>query len=212
MRIFEERTYMNLKTIYFDLLATIGFRQNDIEKHWMILEKAYSQKNRYYHNLSHLENMMLSFKKYQSEIQMQNEVCYAIFYHDIVYNAKKTDNELKSAEFALSIIPKEVTINRTLVFDMIVATKQHEHNENEDTNWLIDFDLEILAKDWDNYEAYYKQIRKEYRIYPDFLYKPGRKKALQHFLENATIYQTETYQNLYEAKARENIQKEIAQL
>ena len=144
MRIFEERTYMNLKTIYFDLLAAIGFRQNDIEKHWIILEKAYPQKNRYYHNLSHLENMMLSFTKYQSEIQMKNEVRYAIFYHDIVYNAKKTDNELKSAEFALSIIPKEATINRTLVFDMIVATKQHEYNVNEDTNWLIDFDLEIL--------------------------------------------------------------------
>ncbi|CAM4111564.1 MULTISPECIES: hypothetical protein [Flavobacterium] len=212
MRIFEERTYMNLKTVYFDLLSAIGFHQNDIEKHWIILEKAYSQKKRYYHNLTHLENMMLSFNKYQSEIQMKNEVCYAIFYHDIVYNAKKTDNELKSAEFALSILPKEVTINRTLVFDMIVATKQHQQNENKDTNWLIDFDLEILAKDWDNYKAYYEQIRKEYKIYPDFLYKPGRKKALQHFLESTNLFQTETYRTLYETKARENIRKEIAQL
>jgi predicted metal-dependent HD superfamily phosphohydrolase len=212
MRIFEERTYMNLKTVYFDLLSAIGFHQNDIEKHWIILEKAYSQKNRYYHNLMHLENMMLSFNKYQSEIQMKNEVRYAIFYHDIVYNAKKTDNELKSAEFALNILPKEVTINRTLVFDMIVATKQHQQNENKDTNWLIDFDLEILAKDWDNYKAYYEQIRKEYKIYPDFLYKPGRKKALQHFLESTNLFQTETYRTLYETKARENIRKEIAQL
>ncbi len=203
---------MNLKTVYFDLLSAIGFHQNDIEKHWIILEKAYSQKKRYYHNLTHLENMMLSFNKYQSEIQMKNEVCYAIFYHDIVYNAKKTDNELKSAEFALSILPKEVTINRTLVFDMIVATKQHQQNENKDTNWLIDFDLEILAKDWDNYKAYYEQIRKEYKIYPDFLYKPGRKKALQHFLESTNLFQTETYRTLYETKARENIRKEIAQL
>ena len=203
---------MNLKEIYFKLLLQIGFHQNDIQVHWLTLQKTYSQKNRYYHNLMHLENMILSFNKYHSEIQSPNETLYAIFYHDIVYNAKKTDNELKSAEFALSILPKEITINRTLVFNMIVATKQHEHNKNEDTNWLIDFDLEILAKDWEDYQNYYEQIRKEYKIYPDFLYKPGRKKALQHFLESTNLFQTETYRMLYETKARENIQKEIVQL
>jgi predicted metal-dependent HD superfamily phosphohydrolase len=59
---------------------------------------------------------------------------------------------------------------------------------------------------------YFEQIRKEYRIYPDFLYKPGRAKALEHFLENKFIFQTEEFRKLYEEKARRNIEKEISLL
>ena len=95
---------------------------------------------------------------------------------------------------------------------MICATQLHQHNENEDTNWLIDFDLKILSKDWEDYKIYCNQIRKEYKIYPNIVYKPGRKKALLHFLENSSIYQTEEFKTKYEVIARENIQKEISTL
>lgn len=96
-----------------------------------------------------------------------------------------------------------------MVFDAICATQQHQHNAIEDINWLIDFDLKILARDWEGYQIYFEQIRKEYRIYPDLLYKPGRAKALKHFLENESIFQTDEFRNLYGEKARMNIQKEI---
>jgi len=74
---------------------------------------------------------------------------------------------------------------------------------------IIDFDLKILARDWNEYQIYFEQIRKEYSTYPDFLYKPGRAKALKHFLENEFIFQTEEFRGLYEEKARINIEKEI---
>ncbi|MFC4740097.1 hypothetical protein ACFO3U_08825 [Flavobacterium ponti] len=41
------------------------------------------------------------------------------------------------------------------------------------------------------------------------LYNPGRKKALEHFLANEFIYQTEAFRKQYETQARTNIQKEI---
>jgi predicted metal-dependent HD superfamily phosphohydrolase len=72
--------------------------------------------------------------------------------------------------------------------------------------------LKVLARDWNEYQMYFEQIRKEYRIYPDFLYKPGRAKALEHFLENKFIFQTEEFRKLYEEKARRNIEKEISLL
>ena len=83
---------------------------------------------------------------------------------------------------------------------MILATKDHQCNNVEDEKWLIDFDLKILSKDWDAYQVYFEQIRKEYSIYPDFLYKPGRKKALEHFIKNDFIFQTEEFRALYENK------------
>ncbi|WJS94361.1 hypothetical protein NYQ10_19955 [Flavobacterium johnsoniae] len=200
---------MNLKEIYSELLSNIGFSANEIQQNWNDLEKSYSAKSRHYHNLTHLKEMIVSFEIYRDQLQKPNEILFSIFYHDFIYSASKKDNELKSAEYALAILTKNHTLNKQLVFDIICATQQHQHNSIEDINWLIDFDLKILAKDWNDYKIYFEQIRKEYRIYPDFLYKPGRAKALKHFLENEFIFQTDEFRGLYEEKARANIEKEI---
>lgn len=200
---------MNLKEKFSELLANTGFGQSEIEQNWLDLEKAYSNKSRHYHNLTHINDMVECFEIYVDQLQFPNEVLFSIFYHDYVYKSSKKDNELKSAEFALAILSENTMLNKQLIFDAICATQQHQHNEIEDINWLIDFDLKILARGWKDYKIYFKQIRKEYRIYPDFLYKPGRAKALKHFLENEFIFQTAEFRNLYDEKARENIEKEI---
>jgi predicted metal-dependent HD superfamily phosphohydrolase len=211
---------MNLEKIYSELLLNMGFQANHIQKNWLDLEKAYSKKSRHYHNLTHISAMIESFETYRDKLQRPDEVLYSIFYHDYIYKSSKKDNELKSAEYALSIFvdvkPDRflkpvgfVEFDKQLVFDAICATQQHQHNIIEDINWLIDFDLKILARDWEDYKIYFEQIRKEYSIYPDLLYKPGRAKALKHFLENEFIFQTEEFRGLYEEKARINIEQEI---
>ncbi|RXM43623.1 hypothetical protein [Flavobacterium sp. YO64] len=203
---------MNLEKIYSELLSNIGFSANEIQKNWLDLEKAYSKKSRHYHNLTHLKEMIASFETYRDKLQNPNEILFSIFYHDFIYSASKKDNELKSAEYGLAVLSENSYLNKQLVFDAICATQQHQQNAIEDINWLIDFDLKILTKDWDDYKIYFEQIRKEYRIYPNFLYKPGRAKALKHFLENEFIFQTAEFRSLYEEKARTNIEKEISLL
>ncbi|WP_291285979.1 hypothetical protein [Flavobacterium sp.] len=201
---------MNLEKIYSELLLNIGFPLNEIQQNWFNLEKAYSGKSRHYHNLTHLNDMIVSFERYAVQIQNPNEILFSIFYHDYIYKSSKKDNELKSAEYSLSILPENTSLDKKFIFDAICATQLHVHNTIEDINWLIDFDLKILARDWEAYQIYYEQIRKEYRIYPDFLYKPGRAKALKHFLENEFIFQTNEFRNLYEERARSNIEREIS--
>ncbi|WP_309609176.1 hypothetical protein [Flavobacterium sp.] len=200
---------MHLQYKYTELLLSIGFEENTIMKHWLDLEKAYSSKSRHYHNLNHLNEMMACYDLYEPNLKYPNEVLYAIFYHDIIYKVTRKDNEVKSANYAVAILPDNARLNKDLVYNMICATQLHQHNENEDTNWLIDFDLKILSKDWDDYKIYFEQIRKEYKIYPNFLYNSGRKKALKHFLENEFIFQTQEFRGKYELKARENIKHEI---
>jgi predicted metal-dependent HD superfamily phosphohydrolase len=203
---------MNLQERHTELLITIGINPNETNSFWYDLEKAYSGKSRHYHNLNHLQEMIELFDIYRSSLKNPNEVLYSIFYHDYIYKATRKDNELKSAELALAILPDSILLNKSFVFDAICATQLHQHNEIEDINWLIDFDLKILSKDWEAYQTYCSQIRKEYKIYPNFLYKPGRKKALEHFLEQEFIYKTETFRNLFDEKAKANIKREIALL
>jgi predicted metal-dependent HD superfamily phosphohydrolase len=83
---------------------------------------------------------------------------------------------------------------------------------DNDTNLFTDADLSILGKSWDAYSQYYQQVRKEYGFYPDLLYKPGRKKVLQHFLSMNSIYKTPFFKEKYEHSAIENLKHELTKL
>ncbi|WP_333851959.1 HD domain-containing protein [Epilithonimonas sp.] len=200
-----------LNSIFSDLISKHS--DNEILKtdYWKEIEKAYSQKSRKYHNLTHLENMILEMEEVKDEILDYDSILFSIFYHDIIYKATSKDNEEKSAELAKTRLEKlDITKDKIIrICNQILATKSHKKSEDSDTNFLIDADLAILGQDWTIYENYTQQIRKEYSIYPDFMYKPGRKKVLIHFLEFDEIFKTDYFKAKYEEKARENIQKEL---
>ncbi|MNE99513.1 hypothetical protein D3C80_1982060 [compost metagenome] len=78
-----------------------------------------------------------------------------------------------------------------------------------DTNYFTDADLSILGQDWERYIQYAKDIRKEYTIYPDEQYYPGRTRVIQHFLDMPRLFKTEYFYLQFEEKARENLAKEL---
>ena len=205
---------MNLNSIFSNLISKFSNDEKLKHDYWQEIEKSYSQKSRKYHNLAHLENMILELENVKDEISDFDTLLFSVFYHDIVYKATSKDNEEKSAEIAKKRLEKINISNERIIkiYNQILATKSHKKSDDSDTNFLLDADLAILGKDWNVYENYVRQIREEYSIYPDFLYKPGRKKVLTHFLEFEEIFKTEYFQEKYEKMARENIQREISML
>jgi predicted metal-dependent HD superfamily phosphohydrolase len=59
----------------------------------------------------------------------------------------------------------------------------------------------MASQDWDIYCTYANNIRKEYSMYPEFLYKPGCKKLLHHFLNRDRIIKTGFFFNKFENKS-----------
>ena len=94
----------------------------------------------------------------------------------------------------------------------IKATSSHETSDDSDINYLLDFDLSILGAPAKTYQEYTIQIRKEYSIYPNFLYRKGRKKVVRHFLGMPQIFKTSEFISEYEPQARENLKRELEQL
>ena len=82
--------------------------------------------------------------------------------------------------------------------NQILATKSHIKSTDRDTNYLTDADLSVLGQNWQTYSLYYKNVRKEYSIYPDFVYNPGRKKVLNHFLSMDKIFKTDFFYKKFE--------------
>ncbi|MBW3522810.1 hypothetical protein [Chryseobacterium sp. NKUCC03_KSP] len=194
----------------------LNFSENKIlvEKFWTEIENNYSTKSRYYHNLPHLENMFEEIDAVRDQIEKFENISFSIFYHDMIYDASSKLNEEKSADVAKERLESLGVNNDKIqnIYEQILATRSHKRSENEDTNFLLDADLSILGKSDEAYLEYTKQIRKEYSIYPDLLYKPGRKKVLKHFLELENIFKTEYFRGKYEIQARENIKSELKNL
>lgn len=180
---------------------------------WDEIEKHYSKPKRHYHTLAHLNSILEELQAYKANFSSWDTVVFAIAYHDIIYNVLKSDNEERSAQLAterlttISFPPDEIQ----MCSKMIVATKKHEPHDFQ-TNLFTDADLSILGAEAEVYAAYSKQIRREYSLYPDFAYNPGRRKVLQHFLEMENIYKTKEFSDRYETKARINLQAELNSL
>jgi len=177
---------------------------------WNEIEKNYSRSGRHYHNITHLDFMLAELRIYRDQFDNWDTIIFALAYHDFIYDSLKSNNEEKSAEAAVQRLT-QISFPEKLIAScqkLILATKKHEPGELE-TNLFTDADLSILGSDPETYSAYTQQIRREYSIYPDLIYIPGRKKVLTHFLEMDNIYKTKEFSERYELKARANLRTEI---
>jgi predicted metal-dependent HD superfamily phosphohydrolase len=181
---------------------------------WNEIEKAYSNKKRHYHNLSHLQNLLAQLEAVQQDIKNWDAVLFALFYHDAVYNVLKKDNEEKSALLAVKRLAtigcSELTTQTCS--RIILATKRHDTDANQDINYFTDADLSILGAAWSDYQVYAQNVRKEYALYPDIIYNPGRRKVLEHFLSMKQIFKTAFFFDRFELQANINLKKEIESL
>jgi predicted metal-dependent HD superfamily phosphohydrolase len=205
---------MDLKERFQHICFQYSQDQNLIDNLWSEIEKKYTEKERYYHNLEHLESMFSELDSVKDKISNFNNISFSVFYHDVIYDASSRINEEKSANFAKLNLQKLNLDSDSLekISEQIIATKAHQQSIDHDTNYFLDADLSILGKDLETYIDYTKKIRKEYSIYPDLLYKPGRKNVLKHFLALENIFKTENFREKYEVRARENIRFEIDRL
>lgn len=206
--------HVHLKTIWIELCKRYTNNESLIDELWNEIDSAYSNKKRKYHNLTHLQYMIEMILPLKNEIRNWDILLFSIFYHDIIYRATKSDNEIKSAQFAekrlikLGLEPPLIDLCK----NQIIATKSHNSIGDPDTDILLDADLAILGDSSLKYESYTRQIRAEYSIFPDFMYNSGRKKVLNHFLAMNRIFKTKHFYDNLEKQADQNIRNELQTL
>src|SRR5262245_15033616 len=189
--------------------------QSLIESLFNSIVEYYSAKDRAYHNLSHIQALLILGETLLDKIKNPEAVYFAIWFHDVIYDTKRSDNEEKSAEFAVKALAGIGVQEQTIVEarEMILATKDHRCAYlSLDMKAFLDRDTSILGAPEEIYREYSMAIRKEYSWVPDILYRKGRMKVLNDFLEREHIYHTEEIRAEYELQARNNIAVEIKAL
>ncbi|KAA2243226.1 hypothetical protein F0L74_11975 [Chitinophaga agrisoli] len=204
-------TFDTLKASWIKLATPYCTNEALIQQEFDQLVKAYGSTNRHYHNLRHIYTLLQLQEQYAHMIRRPEIIQWAIFFHDVVYNVLKGDNEEKSALAAGKFLEQTnfPPADTKLVMDYIRATKSHSGNDEDgDLALFLDFDMAILGSPAAAYRKYAQQIRKEYSIYPELVYNPGRRKVLTHFLQSP-VFRTTLFRELYETQARQNIQEEL---
>lgn len=203
-----------LKIIFYKKLSKYSDNTAIINDAFDELMRHYTSDNRQYHGLTHIVKLLRLFDEYKFYITDEDVVYLAIWFHDAIYSTWRDDNEEKSAFWANAFLKETSMPPESIekVVKYIKATKTHESDNDPDLSIFLDFDLSILGSDATIYDVYARQIREEFSLMPSFMYKRGRRKVLKNLLERPNIYHTTVFRHLMEAKARENIERELKNL
>ena len=175
------------------------------------LKELYSEPQRKYHNTNHIHQCLEQFE-YARHLPNDSEaVEMAIWFHDAIYDPKSSNNEMRSAKFALNVLRlgKLHDSFNMKVSALIMHTRHLNPPIDIDAQILVDIDLSSLGKPWGNFVLNSKHIREEYSHVSDTDFRIGRGKFIQKFLKRQTIYFTQYFYKKYEIQARENLERWI---
>jgi predicted metal-dependent HD superfamily phosphohydrolase len=177
----------------------------------------YDHATRHYHDLRHLLEVLdrIELLASQHGDDVTDALRFAAWFHDSVYDMRRTDNEEESARFAedgLSshgIAPDVVAAVARLI--RVTATHQPQPWDTEAAT-LCDADLAILAADPARYAEYARGVRAEYHRVRDAEFSRRRAEVLQDLLDREHLFSTPAGRTWWEERARKNAAAELESL
>ncbi len=191
-------------------------------------------KNRIYHSFEHLGILWSRHRLYGGgeglwTQELDAPIACAIAYHDSVYDAGRSDNERRSAEFWLraSVDCGVRKTDRDWVADSIVATRDHlgyrpeiemSHDLGENGAgrlrerarlWILDLDLTPLGEPPEIFDRNTAALRRESSHLGDAEWATANRKFLRRLFDAPRIFRSASLNAIFEAPARRNIARAL---
>jgi len=175
------------------------------------LATAYSTPGRRYHNLAHIEDCLALLAQVEGLSAHEREILTeAIWWHDVVYDPTRSDNEELSAQLAERHVRADIGSE---VGRLIRLTRTHDVKADDRLGAiLISIDLSILGAEPARYDAYAAAIRQEFIHVSDADFRAGRANVLRRFAARPVIYPDAGFAATYDQRARDNLVRELVAL
>lgn len=172
---------------------------------------AYRSPGRHYHDLRHIEDCLAKLDRVAGLQARDREILTeAIWWHDVVCDPTRADNEERSAELAEQNVAHAL---RDEVVRLIRLTRTHDVGPDDRLGAiLISIDLSILGANGAAYDAYAAAIRREFSHVPEAAYRQGRAAVLERFVSRPVIYPDADFAAWLDRQARANLARELAAL
>ncbi|MGY1639688.1 metal-dependent phosphohydrolase [Geodermatophilus sp. SYSU D00703] len=203
---------MNL--VGFEAWAELAGDSPTARTEWAAVVAAWSEPHRRYHDLAHLAAVLGLVGELGGAARDPAAVRLAAWYHDVVYDPRRDDNEQASAERARAglrgLVPDE---RAEEVVRLVLLTAGHDPAP-DDANGavLCDADLAVLAGPPEAYAAYASAVREEYGHLSDAEFTDGRIAVLEHLLALPRLYRLPAVAAEWTPRARANLAAELSLL
>lgn len=179
---------------------------------WQDIAARYREEQRAYHTLHHIAACFQELDSSGAQASAALEL--AVFFHDVVYDPRATDNEEASARYAESALAKldAPASLRADVSRLVLVTKHDAAPSAADEQLLVDIDLSILGTEPSTFDVYEREVRQEYAFVPDASFRAGRARVLESFLARPFVFATPYFHARYEARARKNLERSLTRL
>lgn len=167
----------------------------------------YAEPHRHYHDQRHLAEVLDALDLLGGGPSAQ----LAAWFHDAVYDPRRSDNEDRSAELAAELLTGHRTPTEiTEVARLVRLTASHQPAADDpDGALLCDADLSVLGATATRYQEYAAAVRQEYGHLPDGAFDRGRAAILNDLLARPAIYRTAAGSARWEQAARANLRREL---
>jgi len=210
----QEPDIQFLRSRWHALTAKYSDDQSARDASFRQIVQEYSGANRAYHNLSHVKALIARYDEFKSGSDC-DAVSFAIWYHDLIYDTRRQDNEENSAALARKALGDLRVAIGTIAEaeNMIKATKHHRAKHlSADGELFLDLDISILGAPVALYREYSLAIRQEYNWVPSPVYREARSRILRDFLQRRHIFFNEQMSTQFEDQARSNLEGELKEL
>jgi len=164
-----------------------------------------------YHDLLHLSEVLDRLDLLAGDGADFDRVAVdlAAWFHDAVYAGEADDEEL-SAQWAERALPASYADEVARLVRMTV----HHRPDDSDANAcaLSDADLAILAATRERYDTYVAGVRADFAHVTDADFRAGRRAVLTDLSAKPRLFHTPQAVDLWEAAARDNLARELADL
>ncbi|MGH3995161.1 MAG: HD domain-containing protein [Pseudonocardiaceae bacterium] len=182
------------------------------------LATAYAEPHRSYHTVEHIRDCLGQLDSAVSSDSAsppgRDLVEAAVWFHDLVYDPRAADNEVRSASRA-GILLADAGVEPGLVDEVsrLILLTSHDQPPGDGAGRLVcDIDLSILGREPAEFDRFESRIRAEYAWVPESQYRVGRGRVLEGFLRRRPLYQTPYFKRRYETPARRNLEHALIRL
>jgi predicted metal-dependent HD superfamily phosphohydrolase len=172
----------------------------------------YTAPYRRYHNLGHIQDCLRRVDEVAPLLIDRDAVEFGVWFHDAVYDTGVTNNEWRSAELFLERSAGASFVFRHRVCGHILATRHTRTARGNDRCFLVDIDLSGFGAPWDEFMRNGELLREESSSQSDETYHAGQVFFLSALRQRPHFYQTEYFRDRYEAIARANLDRLLAEL
>ncbi|MGK5115128.1 HD domain-containing protein [Geodermatophilus sp. CPCC 205506] len=203
-----------MSLVGFEAWAELAGDSPTSRTEWAAVVAAWSEPHRRYHDLAHLAAVLGLVGELSAAAADPAAVRLAAWYHDVVYDPRRGDNEQVSAERARAglrgLVPEERVAE---VVRLVLLTARHDPAPDDPNGAVLcDADLAVLAGPPAAYAGYASAIRAEYGHLSDAEFTAGRTAVLEHLLALPALYRLPAVAAEWTPLARANIAAELSLL